>query len=52
MTRTITSAVDSLYQATQHVQAGDLTYRVRVPNRDQLAALGESFNTMTLRSPR
>jgi phosphoserine phosphatase RsbU/P len=47
LTRTITSAVDSLYQATQHVQAGDLTYRVRVPHRDQLAALGESFNTMT-----
>ncbi|MBZ5659190.1 MAG: SpoIIE family protein phosphatase [Acidobacteriia bacterium] len=47
LTRTITSAVDSLYQATQHVQAGDLSYRVRVPHRDQLAALGESFNTMT-----
>jgi phosphoserine phosphatase RsbU/P len=47
MTRTITSAVDSLYQATQRVQAGDLTYRVRIPHRDQLAALGESFNSMT-----
>jgi sigma-B regulation protein RsbU (phosphoserine phosphatase) len=39
--------VDSLYQATQRVQAGDLSFRVRVPHRDQLAALGESFNTMT-----
>jgi len=47
LTRTITSAVDSLYQATQHVQAGDLTYRVRVPHHDQLATLGESFNSMT-----
>jgi phosphoserine phosphatase RsbU/P len=47
MTRTITTAVDSLYQATQHVQAGDLSYRVRMPHRDQLAALGESFNSMT-----
>ncbi|HEX4641851.1 MAG TPA: SpoIIE family protein phosphatase, partial [Candidatus Acidoferrales bacterium] len=46
MTRTITSAVDSLYSATQHVQEGDLSYRVRIPHRDQLAALGESFNTM------
>jgi phosphoserine phosphatase RsbU/P len=46
MTRTITSAVDSLYSATQHVQDGDLTYRVRLPHRDQLAALGESFNSM------
>ena len=47
MTRTITSAVDDLYRATQHVQAGDLSFRVRVPHRDQLAALGESFNSMT-----
>lgn len=46
MTRTITTAVDELYRATQHVQAGDLTFRVRVPHRDQLAALGESFNSM------
>ena len=47
MTRTITTAVDSLYRATQHVQEGDFTYRVRLPHRDQLAALGESFNSMT-----
>jgi sigma-B regulation protein RsbU (phosphoserine phosphatase) len=47
LTRTITSAVHSLYLATQHVQEGDLTYRVRIPHRDQLAALGESFNSMT-----
>ena len=47
LTRTITSAVHNLYQATQHVQSGDLSYRVRIPHRDQLAALGESFNSMT-----
>ncbi len=46
MTRTITAAVHNLYSATQHVQDGDLTYRVRSPHRDQLAALGESFNSM------
>ena len=46
LTRTITTAVNSLYSATQHVQDGDLTYRVRIPHRDQLAALGESFNSM------
>ena len=46
MTRTITTAVNSLYSATQHVQDGDLTFRVRLPHRDQLAALGESFNSM------
>ena len=47
LTRTITSAVNDLYRATQRVQAGDLSFRVRVPNRDQLAALGDSFNSMT-----
>jgi len=47
MTRTITTAIHSLYSATQHVQSGDLTYCVRIPHRDQLAALGESFNSMT-----
>jgi sigma-B regulation protein RsbU (phosphoserine phosphatase) len=46
LTRTITTAVDDLYRATQHVQAGDLSFRVRVPHRDQLAALGDSFNNM------
>jgi sigma-B regulation protein RsbU (phosphoserine phosphatase) len=46
LTRTITTAVDDLYRATQHVQAGDLSFRVRVPHRDQLAALGDSFNSM------
>jgi sigma-B regulation protein RsbU (phosphoserine phosphatase) len=46
MTRTITTAVATLYSATQHVQEGDLTFRVRLPHRDQLAALGESFNSM------
>jgi phosphoserine phosphatase RsbU/P len=47
LTRTITTAVDNLYRATQRVQAGDLSFRVRVPHRDQLAALGDSFNSMT-----
>ncbi|HLJ22562.1 MAG TPA: SpoIIE family protein phosphatase [Candidatus Acidoferrales bacterium] len=47
MTRTITAAVNTLYVATQRVQEGDLSYRVRLKHRDQLAALGESFNTMT-----
>src|ERR1019366_5638884 len=46
LTRTITSAVGDLYRGTQHVQTGDLTFRVRVPHHDQLAALGESFNSM------
>jgi phosphoserine phosphatase RsbU/P len=47
MTRTITTAIADLYQATQYVQSGDLTHRVRVDRRDQLGVLGESFNLMT-----
>jgi len=46
LTRTITTAVDDLYRATQHAQKGDLSFRVRVPHRDQLGALGASFNSM------
>ncbi len=47
LTRTITRAVGDLYDATLHVRRGDFTHRVRVPKRDQLGALGESFNEMT-----
>src|SRR5262249_57620597 len=45
--RQITKAVDELYRATQFVQAGDLSHRVRIERRDQLGVLGESFNQMT-----
>ncbi len=47
MTRSITRAVSELYRATQYVQGGDLTHRVRIARRDQLGELGESFNVMT-----
>jgi sigma-B regulation protein RsbU (phosphoserine phosphatase) len=47
LTRTITTSIDDLYRATQHVQSGDLQFRVEVKQKDQLAALAESFNTMT-----
>jgi phosphoserine phosphatase RsbU/P len=46
LTRAITSSVDNLYIATQHVQSGDLSFRVRVHQRDELGALGDSFNSM------
>jgi sigma-B regulation protein RsbU (phosphoserine phosphatase) len=47
MTRRITTAVADLYHATQFVQSGDLSHRVRIERRDQLGVLGESFNLMT-----
>ena len=47
LTRTITHAVGDLYAATLHVRRGDFRHRVRVQKRDQLGALGESFNEMT-----
>jgi sigma-B regulation protein RsbU (phosphoserine phosphatase) len=47
LTRQITKAVNELYRATQYVQAGDLSHRVRIERRDQLGVLGESFNQMT-----
>jgi sigma-B regulation protein RsbU (phosphoserine phosphatase) len=45
--RQITKAVADLYQATQYVQSGDFTHRVRIERRDQLGVLAESFNQMT-----
>ena len=47
LTRQITKAINELYRATQYVQAGDLSHRVRIERRDQLGVLGESFNQMT-----
>jgi phosphoserine phosphatase RsbU/P len=47
LTRTITRAVGDLYEATLHVRRGDFAQRIRVHQRDQLGALGESFNEMT-----
>jgi sigma-B regulation protein RsbU (phosphoserine phosphatase) len=47
LTRRITSAVDGLYHATQFVQSGDFSHRVKIESRDQLGVLGESFNLMT-----
>jgi phosphoserine phosphatase RsbU/P len=47
LTRQITKAVADLYHATQYVQSGDLSHRVRIERRDQLGVLAESFNLMT-----
>jgi sigma-B regulation protein RsbU (phosphoserine phosphatase) len=46
LTRTITRAVDNLYEGTQRVMRGDLAHRIEVKGDDQLAELGRSFNRM------
>lgn len=43
----MTHAVAELYKATQHVDRGDLTHRIQIRGRDQLAVLEQSFNSMT-----
>ncbi|MDR3764859.1 MAG: SpoIIE family protein phosphatase [Acidobacteriota bacterium] len=47
LTRTMTSSVSKLYDATQYINRGDFSHRIRVKSRDQLAALETSFNSMT-----
>src|SRR5580658_9184101 len=47
LTRSITSAVDQLYEATKHVNRADFSHRITVQSSDQLATLANSFNLMT-----
>jgi len=47
LTRSITSSVAELYDATTHVNRGDFSHRIAVKSNDQLAALANSFNSMT-----
>jgi sigma-B regulation protein RsbU (phosphoserine phosphatase) len=47
LTRAITGTIADLSRATQAVQEGNFSARVRVQRRDQLGMLGESFNSMT-----
>jgi sigma-B regulation protein RsbU (phosphoserine phosphatase) len=47
MTRTVTSAVAQLDEATKHVDRGDFSHRIPVKSADQLAQLSLSFNSMT-----
>jgi len=47
MTRTVTSAVAQLHDATKHVDRGDFSHRIPVKSHDQLADLSRSFNSMT-----
>lgn len=47
LNRTITQSVRDLYHATEAVDHGNFSHRIRVTRRDQLAALSRSFNSMT-----
>jgi sigma-B regulation protein RsbU (phosphoserine phosphatase) len=47
LTRSMTRAVAELYHATEHINRGDLTHRIRVRGSDQLAVLQQSFNSMS-----
>jgi sigma-B regulation protein RsbU (phosphoserine phosphatase) len=47
LTRSITSAVDQLYEATKHINRADFSHRITVQSTDQLATLANSFNSMT-----
>ncbi len=47
LTRSITFAVAQLYEATKHVNRADFSHRIQVKSSDQLAALANSFNSMT-----
>jgi len=47
LSRSITGAVAELYLATTHINRGDFSHRIPVTSNDQLAALANSFNSMT-----
>ena len=47
LSRSMTGSVAELYRATVHVNKGDLSHRIQLKGRDQMAALGMSFNSMT-----
>ena len=47
LTRSMTKSVAELYTATQHVNRGELQHRIQLRTSDQMAALEQSFNSMT-----
>ncbi len=47
LVKTITSAVDQMYQATTYINRADFSHRITVQSNDQLATLANSFNSMT-----
>src|SRR5581483_9607537 len=47
LTRSMTRSVAELYHATEHVNRGELSHQIQIRTRDQMAALEQSFNSMT-----
>jgi sigma-B regulation protein RsbU (phosphoserine phosphatase) len=47
LSRSMTASVAELYQATEHVNRGDLSHRIKINGHDQMAALEGSFNSMS-----
>ena len=47
LTRSMTKSVSELYTATEHVNRGQLQHRIAIRTNDQMAALEQSFNSMT-----
>jgi phosphoserine phosphatase RsbU/P len=47
LTRSMTRSVAELYTATEYVNRGELSHQIRIRTRDQMAALEQSFNSMT-----
>ena len=47
LARSITGSVHELFAGTERVRRGDFTHKIRIPARDQLGDLAESFNSMT-----
>lgn len=47
LTKSITAAIENLYEGTQRVREGELSHRIPVEGGDQLAEVGRSFNGMT-----
>lgn len=46
LTRSITGTVNELQVATEQIQAGTFSHRIRVRGRDQLSGLAHGFNSM------
>jgi phosphoserine phosphatase RsbU/P len=47
LSRSMTASVAELYHATEHVNRGNLSHRIQIRGRDQMAALEGSFNSMS-----